>query len=253
MLERLQKVLAKAGISSRRKCENLIRSGRVKVNGQRVRELGFKVDLARDKIEVDGRPVQIEAPVYVMLNKPRGYICTVYDPQGRPKVTDLVSGIPQRIYPVGRLDVDTEGLLLLTNDGAFAYALTHPKHEITKTYLARVSGRPRNRDLYHLRRGIMLSDGPTAPARIAVVKKEANTTVLRVAIHEGRKRQIRRMFAAIGHPVLELKRIAIGPLSLGELQPGEFRHLTPEEVEKLKKASQDSKKSAGFSCIGKEY
>jgi len=238
LLERLQKVLAKAGISSRRKCESLIRSGRVKVNGQPVRELGFKVDPARDRIEVDGRPVRIETPVYIMINKPRGYICTVYDPQGRPKITDLVSSIPQRIYPVGRLDYDTEGLLILTNDGDLAYALTHPKHEITKTYLARVTGRPSNRDLHHLRRGIMLSDGPTAPARVKVLQREANTTLLKVSIHEGRKRQIRRMFAAIGHPVLELKRIAVGPITLGELPPGAFRHLTQEEVEKLKKASQ---------------
>ncbi|MGQ9497778.1 MAG: pseudouridine synthase [Desulfotomaculales bacterium] len=238
MRERLQKVLARAGISSRRKCEELIRAGRVRVNGQPVRELGFKVDPARDRIELDGRPVQVEPPVYIMLNKPRGYICTLRDPQGRPRVTDLVYGISQRIYPVGRLDYDTEGLLILTNDGDFAHALTHPRHEITKTYLVRVSGRPRNRDLNKLRRGIMLSDGPTAPARVAVIKKDPETTLLKVSIHEGRKRQIRRMFAAIGHPVIELKRIAVGPLTLGELRVGEFRHLTPEEVEKLKRASQ---------------
>ncbi|MGQ9755529.1 MAG: pseudouridine synthase [Desulfotomaculales bacterium] len=238
MRERLQKVLARAGISSRRKCEELIRAGRVRVNGQPVRELGFKVDPARDRIELDGRPVQVEPPVYIMLNKPRGYICTLRDPQGRPRVTDLVYGISQRIYPVGRLDYDTEGLLILTNDGDFAHALTHPRHEITKTYLVRVSGRPRNRDLNKLRRGIMLSDGPTAPARVAVIKKDPETTLLKVSIHEGRKRQIRRMLAAIGHPVIELKRIAVGPLTLGELRVGEFRHLTPEEVEKLKRASQ---------------
>ena len=238
MRERLQKVLARAGISSRRKCEELIRAGRVRVNGQPVRELGFKVDPARDRIELDGRPVQVEPPVYIMLNKPRGYICTLRDPQGRPRVTDLVYGISQRIYPVRRLDYDTEGLLILTNDGDFAHALTHPRHEITKTYLVRVSGRPRNRDLNKLRRGIMLSDGPTAPARVAVIKKDPETTLLKVSIHEGRKRQIRRMFAAIGHPVIELKRIAVGPLTLGELRVGEFRHLTPEEVEKLKRASQ---------------
>lgn len=238
MLERLQKVLARAGISSRRKCEELIRAGRVRVNGQPVRELGFKVDPARDRIELDGRPVEVEPPVYIMLNKPRGYICTLRDPQGRPRVTDLVYGIAQRIYPVGRLDYDTEGLLILTNDGDFAHALTHPRHEITKTYLVRVSGRPRSRDLNKLRRGIMLSDGPTAPARVAVIKKDPETTLLKVSIHEGRKRQMRRMFAAIGHPVIELKRIAVGPLTLGELRVGKFRHLTPEEVEKLKKASQ---------------
>lgn len=241
MLERLQKVLARAGISSRRKCEELIRAGRVRVNGQPVRELGFKVDPARDRIELDGRPVQVEPPVYIMLNKPRGYICTLRDPQGRPRVMDLVYGIPQRIYPAGRLDYDTEGLLILTNDGDFAHALTHPRHEITKTYLVRVSGRPRNRDLNKLRRGIMLSDGPTAPARVAVIKKDPETTLLKVSIHEGRKRQIRRMFAAIGHPVIELKRIAIGPLTLGELRVGEFRHLTPEEVEKIKSVSRGPK------------
>lgn len=241
MLERLQKVLARAGISSRRKCEELIRAGRVRVNGQPVRELGFKVDPARDRIELDGRPVQVEPPVYIMLNKPRGYICTLRDPQGRPRVTDLVYGIAQRIYPAGRLDYDTEGLLILTNDGDFAHALTHPRHEITKTYLVRVSGRPRNRDLNKLQRGIMLSDGPTAPARVAVIKKDPETTLLKVSIHEGRKRQIRRMFAAIGHRVIELKRIAVGPLTLGELRVGEFRHLTPEEVEKIKSMSRGPK------------
>lgn len=252
MLERLQKFLARAGIASRRKCEDLIRSGRVTVNGRPVHELGFKVDPERDRVAVDGRPVRVETPVYLMLNKPPGYICTLHDPQGRPKVTDLLRDVEARVYPVGRLDYDTEGLLILTNDGDFAYALTHPKHEIPKIYLAWVEGRPRRRDLQGLRRGIFLSDGLTAPAQVKVLKYEPGTTLLQVSIYEGRKRQIRRMFAAIGHPVQRLKRIAVGPLQLGDLQPGTFRHLTPQEVEKLKKLSQAGKKGAGFSSAGTE-
>ncbi|MEW6275493.1 MAG: pseudouridine synthase [Bacillota bacterium] len=237
-MERLHKYLARAGVASRRKCEELIQAGLVKVNDQIVTRLGTSIDPAVDRVEVAGRPVQKPGEkVYILLNKPAGYVTTVHDPQGRPKVLDLLKNVRQRVYPVGRLDYETEGLLLLTNDGELAYALTHPRHQVQKTYLAWVSGVPPADKLAQMAKGMLLSDGPTAPARVKLKGKNKKGAVLEISIHEGRKRQVRRMCARIGHPVYRLKRIGLGPLALRGLKPGEYRLLTPEEVAKLKKAA----------------
>ena len=234
--ERLQKVLSRAGVASRRQCERMIVQGRVKVNGETVRELGRRVHWpAADLIEVDGKPLaEPEEKVYVMLNKPSGFITSLQDSQGRPKVVDLVKEIPFRLYPVGRLDFETEGLLLLTNDGDLCYRLTHPRFKVEKTYQAEVMGVPQPQKIQRLSRGVMLEDGMTAPARVRVVGRRQGNGILEVTLHEGRKRQVRRMFEAIGHPVLRLKRTRFGGLSLGELKAGAYRQLTEKEVEFLK-------------------
>ncbi|MEW6423979.1 MAG: pseudouridine synthase [Bacillota bacterium] len=237
-MERLHKYLARAGVASRRKCEELIQAGLVKVNDQIVTRLGTSIDPAVDRVEVASRPVQKPGEkVYILLNKPAGYVTTVHDPQGRPKVLDLLKNVRRRVYPVGRLDYETEGLLLLTNDGELAYALTHPRHRVQKTYLAWVSGVPPADKLAQMAKGMLLSDGLTAPARVRLKGKNKKGAVLEISIHEGRKRQVRRMCARIGHPVYRLKRIGLGPLALRGLKPGEYRLLTPEEVAKLKKAA----------------
>ncbi|AEF94868.1 pseudouridine synthase Rsu [Desulfotomaculum nigrificans CO-1-SRB] len=234
MEERLQKVLARAGIASRRRCEELIVAGKVKVNGKVVTALGTKVDAAKDKIEVNGQPVTASQPkVYFMLNKPRGYVTTLHDERGRKTVIDLLEGIEQRVYPVGRLDYDSEGLLLLTNDGELTNALTHPKHKVPKTYLVRVEGVPEPAKLKAMARGLVLADGPTAPAQVRLAGVRDNRALLEITIHEGRNRQVRRMCEHIGHPVLRLKRIRVGPLVLEGLKPGQFRPLTEVELKKL--------------------
>lgn len=235
-MERLQKYLARAGVASRRKCEELIKAGLVKVNGKTITRLGTSIDPASDRVEVAGRLVKEPVEkVYLLLNKPAGYVTTVHDPQGRPKVTDLLPGISQRVYPVGRLDYQTEGLLLLTNDGELTHVLTHPRHAIEKTYLVWVNGVPTPGQLGQMARGIMLSDGLTAPARVRLRSKNKKGALLEITLHEGRKRQVRRMCAAIGHPVSRLKRIRLGPLTLGGLKPGESRPLTAQELQKLKR------------------
>ncbi|AEG15425.1 pseudouridine synthase Rsu [Desulfofundulus kuznetsovii DSM 6115] len=238
-MERLQKVMARAGMASRRHCEELIAAGMVKVNGQVVTRLGTRVDPGRDTIEVAGRvlPCQPQEKVYILLNKPRGYVTTVKDPQGRPKVMDLLRGIKSRVYPVGRLDYDSEGLLLLTNDGELAFALTHPRHRVPKTYLVLVKGLPGNDKLARMAGGLVLEDGPTAPAKVRLVGKKNGNALLEITIHEGRKRQVRRMCAHIGHPVIRLKRIKIGPLTLKGLKPGRYRFLTREEIRHLRQAA----------------
>ena len=238
--ERLQKVMARAGVASRRHSEELIQAGRVTVNGRVVTELGTKVVAGRDIIEVDGRPLgQSEAKVYVMLNKPKGYVTTLFDPQGRPKVTDLLEGqVAERVYPVGRLDYDTEGLLLLTNDGDLANGLMHPARRVKKTYIAKVRGVPGPAKLKKLEEGVELEDGPTAPAAVKVLDVRApNSATVSLRIHEGRNRQVRRMFAAIGHEVIHLKRTTMGPLNLGDLPIGQWRNLTDEEVAALYRAA----------------
>lgn len=235
-MERLQKYLAHAGVASRRTCEELIADGKVKVNGTVVREMGIKIDPDKDKIEVRGKLIKNEEEeVYLLLNKPKGYVTTLRDPQRRPKVSDLLKDIKERVYPVGRLDFDTEGLLLLTNDGNLTYKLTHPKHEIGKTYVAVVKGVPDQDKLKRFQKGLRLADGITAPAKVKLLKKQGNNGVLEITIYEGKNRQIRRMCETIGHPVLELKRISIAFLELGNLAEGEYRHLTAAEVKKLKK------------------
>lgn len=235
-MERLQKVLAAAGLGSRRRCEDLIREGRVRVNGEPA-VLGMSVDPAVDRVDVDGKPVgrrALRKRVYIMLNKPRGYVSTVRDEGGRETVMDLVRSVDERIFPVGRLDRDTEGLLLLTNDGDFTYALTHPSHGIDKVYVATVQGgEPSPEALESLRRGVMLDDGITAPAKVRMLPEGA----VELAIREGRKHQVRRMLAHIGHPVVTLRRVRIGPLELGKLPLGSFRHLMRREVERLLQAA----------------
>jgi 23S rRNA pseudouridine2605 synthase len=239
MLERLQKIISAAGITSRRAAEGLITEGRVRVNGKVVIELGTKADAAQDHIKVDGKLINPkQPPTYIMLNKPVGFVTTMSDPEGRPTVQDLLKGVKVRVYPVGRLDYNTEGLLLMTNDGDFAHLITHPKHEFPKTYLTKVKGVVEESKLKELENGIYLDDGKTAPAKIKKIRKEEANSWLEITIHEGRKRQVRRMFDRIGHSVIKLKRIRTGNLSLGDLQEGSYRYLTPPEVRALKEASE---------------
>lgn len=222
--------MAQCGVASRRHSEELIRSGRVRVNGKSVTEMGILVS-EKDRVEVDGKRVGKEQKlVYIMLNKPAGYVSTVYDPQGRRTVLDLVQGVEERIFPVGRLDYDTTGLLLLTNDGDFAYRNTHPGQETTKTYIAEILGNPSKRVLDTLRNGVILDGKPTSPADVEVVEEGTKTAVLKIIIHEGRNRQVKRMCEAVGHNVLRLRRIAVGKLTLGDLKPGQWRTLTNREL-----------------------
>lgn len=240
--QRLQKVLAHAGVASRRKAEELIRQGRVTVNGRVVIELGTKVDPARDDIRVDGRRVR-PAPnyVYILLNKPRGVLSDMEDEQGRRSLGDLVR-VPARLYPVGRLDVTSEGLILLTDDGELAHLLTHPRYRHEKEYRVLVEGHPLDETLVAWRRGVMLKGRPTAPAQVEVLRKEKETTLLRIVMHEGRKRQIREVAALLGHPVRRLVRVRLGPLRLGSLEPGQWRYLTPTEVHALEGIKQQATK-----------
>ena len=230
--ERLQKVLAQAGLGSRRACEELIAAGRVTVNGE-VATLGSRADPEVDAIEVDGARIGVrQGLVHYLLNKPAGVVTTASDPQGRPTVVGLVPAEP-RVYPVGRLDADTEGLLVLTNDGELAHRLTHPSFGVDKEYLADVTGTPSRGALRRLREGVELEDGPTAPARVSLVGDHT----LRITIHEGRNRQVRRMCEAVGHPVRRLVRVRIGPLADRRLPPGEWRPLTQAEVRALERAA----------------
>ncbi|RED61574.1 pseudouridine synthase [Cohnella lupini] len=235
MEERLQKVLANAGVASRRKCEELITAGKVTVNGEVVTELGVKADPTKDAITVSGKPIKKEAKVYIIFNKPKGVITSVSDPQGRSVVTDYLKEIKERLYPVGRLDYDSEGLLLMTNDGDLAHKLTHPSHHVPKTYHATVERVPHGNALEKLQKGIKLEDGMTAPAEVEYhdIDPEKKFATISITIHEGRNRQVRRMFEAINHPVTRLKRISFGGLQLGNLQRGKNRRLSAEEVSKL--------------------
>jgi 23S rRNA pseudouridine2605 synthase len=230
--ERLQKVLAQAGLGSRRACEELIAAGRVQVNGS-VAVLGRRADIATDQVTVDGVPVAVRPGlVYYLLNKPTGVVSTAADPQGRPAVTGLVPPEP-RVHPVGRLDADSEGLLLLTNDGDLTFRMTHPSFGVEKEYLVVVEGTPKPGALRLLREGVELEDGCTAPARVARV----GPNVLRITMHEGRNRQVRRMCAAVGHPVHRLVRTRIGPLRVANLAPGDWRELAQAEVRAIERAA----------------
>ena len=230
--ERLQKVLARCGLGSRRACESLISDGRVRVDGA-VARLGARIDATRASVEVDGVVVGVRPDlVHYLLNKPAGVVTTAHDPQGRPTVTELVPTDP-RVFPVGRLDLQTEGLLILTNDGDLAHRLTHPSFGVEKEYLAHVSGAPKPAAVRALRQGVELDDGPTAPARVALVAPD----LLRITVYEGRNRLIRRMCEAVGHPVRRLVRTRIGPLSDRRLAPGRWRSLTPAETRRLEKAA----------------
>ena len=235
-MERLHKYMARYGIASRRKCEELIGAGAVKVNGRVVTAPGTTVNPERDAVAVNGKLIRQQPEmVYVMLNKPRGYISSISDPRGRKTVKDLLRDVGERIYPVGRLDYDSEGLLLLTNDGDLTMALTHPAHKVKKTYKVRVKGLPSAPKLNQLCSGIVLEDGPTAPAGVELIDVLNGNALLEISIHEGRNRQIRRMCEHIGHPALRLKRISMGELKLGDLKTGYFRHLTRQEIARLKK------------------
>jgi 23S rRNA pseudouridine2605 synthase len=231
--ERLQKVLARAGVGSRRTNEMLIAEGRVTVNGE-VAVLGRRVDAERDRVALDGVPVIIDASlVYWLLNKPAGSVTTAHDTHNRPTVLDLVPAEP-RVFPVGRLDLETEGLLVLTNDGDLAQLLTHPSHGVEKEYFVEVEGRPTSAALRGLRAGVTLDDGPTRPARVKVVQESpSGTTALTIVVKEGRKRMVRRMCAEVGHPVLRLARTRIGPLRDAHLAPGTWRVLASDEVRAL--------------------
>ena len=239
--ERLARFLAHAGVASRRHAEELIAAGRVQVNGETVTAQGIRIIPGQDSIMVDGRPVQAPArQAYILLHKPVGYVTTARDPQGRPTVLDLLPGELRRlrVYPVGRLDIDTSGLLLLTNDGDFAQRMTHPRYAMEKHYEALVKGYPTVSALEALRQGVAIreDDGQmrkTSPAAVRVLRQEGGNCWLALTIHEGRKRQVRRMLSTVGYPVLELKRVGIGPLALGDLSPGTWRYLTQNEIKVL--------------------
>jgi 23S rRNA pseudouridine2605 synthase len=237
--ERVQKLLARAGFGSRRACELLISAGRVTVDGAIV-QLGDRADPESQQIALDGVPVVVRGDlVYYLLNKPRGTVTTAHDPHGRPTVVSLVPPEP-RVFPVGRLDVDTEGLLVLTNDGELAQLLAHPRHGVDKTYLAEVEGEASDAASARLRAGVELDDGATAPARVRVVSRARGRSAIEITIHEGRKRQVRRMCAAVGLPVVRLVRTRIGPLGDTRLAPGAWRNLSPPEVLALYEAAHSS-------------
>lgn len=235
---RINKYIASCGIASRRKAEELIVENRVKVNGKIVNELSFQINEAEDKVEVDGKTIGLEEElVYIMLNKPEGYVTTVKDQFDRKSVIDLVKGVGARVYPIGRLDYETSGLLLLTNDGDLTYKLTHPKHEVDKTYVATVKGIPNESEINNFEKGLYIEDYKTAPAKIKIVKKniEKNYAVCEIKIHEGRNRQVRKMCRAINHPVMNLRRKAMGKIVLKDVEIGQYRYLTNDEVNYLKK------------------
>jgi len=241
-MERLHKFLSRCGVASRREAESLILQGRVTVNGVVIQELGTKIYPEKDKVEVDGIPVKPQPFTYIALNKPPGYVTTMKGKGGPPTVMELLKGLKTRVYPVGRLDMDSEGLLLLTNDGELAFRLMHPRHHVEKRYLVKVRGSPPEKKLERLRKGIRLEEEKrkgiyrkTAPAGIKVIKSKGKETVLEVTLREGRKRQIRRMFQAIGHPVVSLVRVAVGNITLEGLPKGKYRHLTDQEVAEIKK------------------
>jgi 23S rRNA pseudouridine2605 synthase len=241
-MERLQKILSQAGIASRRASEQLMLDGRVTVNGATIRELGTKAEAGKDDIRVDGRRVKIaEQHRYLLLNKPRNYMTTRSDPEGRPTVIDLLTGVREYVYPVGRLDFDSEGLLLLTNDGDLAARLTHPRHGVPRVYEAQVLGIPDAHDLSRLSRGLVVEGQRTGPAEVRLLPRgrEAEHGTLVLTIREGRNRQVRKMCDAIGHPVSRLRRVAIGPIKDSTLKLGRWRELTGQEVERLRRAAAD--------------
>ncbi len=233
---RLEKYIATSGIASRRAAKKRIQAGAVTVNGEPVLVPGHPINVETDSVEFEGKRVEpLTEHIYLMLNKPAGYVTTRRDERGRPTVMDLVSGLPETIYPVGRLDLETEGLLLFTNDGDFAHQLLHPSHEIEKTYLVWVKGVPRDDAIQRLRQGVTIPSGTTAPAKVKRLKvsKDDLSTKFEVVIHEGKKRQVRLMFKAVGYSVIRLKRVRMGSLRLGNLPSGEHRFLTPVEISEL--------------------
>ena len=237
MQERIQKIIARAGICSRRKAEELIVRGLVSVNGHVVTELGTKADPEQDEIRVQGKQILQETEsVYIILHKPEGYITSVSDPQGRPTVMGLIGKQKARVFPVGRLDWDTSGMLLLTNDGELAQKLTHPSFQVKKTYEVKVKGLPDEKALNRLQKGVTISGRKTAPAQVQVMPKKGRHTWLRITLAEGRNRQVRLMCRVVGYPAIKLKRTAVGPLKLGDLPAGRHRHLDDREVALLRRA-----------------
>jgi 23S rRNA pseudouridine2605 synthase len=238
-MERLNKILAHAGAGSRRQCDELIATGRVKIDGRIVRDLGVKLDPMQHKITVDDAAVKTEKPVYWIINKPPGYLCTNHDPDGRPRAIDLLPHVEQRVYTVGRLDEASEGLLLMTNDGELAHQLMHPKFEVEKTYMVLVAGFPTKQDLDQLLTGVWLSDGKVKAKAVRRAKLDGNSTWLRIVLNEGKNREIRRMLAKLNHKVLRLKRISLGPVQLDRLPKGKARKLAPTELTSLRKIAQE--------------
>ena len=235
--ERLNKILAISGITSRRRADELISSGLVTVNGLVEKRVGSKAVWGVDSINVDGHPVP-DPPkkIYLLLNKPFGYVSTLHDPEGRPIIRDLVKDVKERIYPVGRLDFDSSGLLILTNDGELAFRLMHPKFHIPRTYKVIVEGVISDKSVKRLKKGVSLDDGPTNPARVRIIETQQGRSVVRITIFEGRSREIRRMCEAVGHKTLKLTRIGYGNLDLGDLKVGKYRHLKNVEVKALRKS-----------------
>ncbi len=232
---RLSRVLAGAGVASRRKAESLISQGKVTVNDQIVTEMGTRIDPACDVICVDGRRINLETKIYLMLNKPPGYLSSVSDDRGRPTVVDLLKGVTQRVFPVGRLDYDTRGLLLMSNDGDFANLMTHPRYEMPREYEAWCRGLITDDAVRQLEKGVLLEEGMTSPARARILYQSQSKSKVGIEIREGHKRQVKRMLTAVGFPVIELKRIRLGSLVLGELPEGQFRALSADEVRRLRK------------------
>jgi 23S rRNA pseudouridine2605 synthase len=233
-MDRINKFLAHAGLGSRRHVEELILAGRVSVEGRVVRDLATRIE-AGQKVTVDGAPIRTEKPVYWLVHKPRGYLSTNHDPAGRPRALDLVPHVSQRVYVVGRLDEDSEGLLLLTNDGDLAYRLMHPRFGVEKTYLVQVAGNPSPADVQQLLKGVWLSDGHVKAGNVRRLKRQGDSTWLRIILSEGKNREIRRMLAKLGHKVMRLRRLAIGPVELGHLAPGKSRPVTQTELKDLRR------------------
>ncbi len=234
--KRLNQILSLSGITSRRKADDLIISGRVTVNDHTVRELGVHANWDQDLIKVDGKEIPRPSErSYLLLNKPFGYVCSLSDPEGRPIVTELLKGIKQRVYPVGRLDFDSMGLLLLTNDGEWAYRLTHPRYQVPRTYKADIEGKVTDSALNFLKKGVQLEDGPSGPSEIELIKRNDRNSTVRIVITQGRNRQVRRMFEAVGFRVIHLIRTGVGGIEIGDLKVGAYRHLSAVEVRELKK------------------
>ena len=241
---RINKYIALCGVASRRKAEELILAGRVTVNDEVMTELSYKVDEENDIVKVDDKLIKEENKlVYILLNKPEGYITTVKDQFDRPSVLDLVSDIKERVYPIGRLDYETSGLLLLTNDGDLTYKLTHPKHEVDKTYVARVKGKLTKEEIERFKTGLKIEDYTTAPAKLKVIKydEQRDSSLLEIKIHEGKNRQVRKMCKAINHPVLRLRRSAMGKIKIGDCEIGKYRYLTEDEIKYLKNIENNKK------------
>ena len=234
MEERLHKILARSGYGSRRQCEKFILDGRVRVDQEVIRKLGTKVDPDQAKIYFEGRLIRSEPKVYYLINKPKGYLCTSSDPDGRRRVIDLFKEKTARLYTVGRLDIESSGLLIVTNDGALCNILTHPRYQVTKTYWVMVKGALSSEAISRIQKGIWLAEGKTKPLRLKIIKKTQQHTTVQIMLREGMNREVRRIFARIGHPVKELKRIKIGSIRLGMLKPGQYRRLSKYEVQKIR-------------------